>query len=112
MTDMPLLTEKEMLDFTVEQTRYGFRRSVVLAFEFGVAATADETSLLTIIEHALDDEWLVELSLNSGTTYREVVLSSYEVEDMADKKIGRVYRTTWTVKDMQTQPVAVLGGSW
>jgi len=110
--DAPVASEKEMLDLTVEQTRYGFRRTVGLTAEFPVGSSSNETDFMTIIRRAVDDEYTVELSLDNGTTYREVVLSEYSAEDMEGKKIGRIYRTTWTVKALQEQPVAVLGGSW
>lgn len=110
--DAPMVSEHDMLDFTVEQTRYGSRRQVFLDFEF-TDSTSQESSLIAILQAALDDGYTVEISLNSGTTYREAVLSGYEVGDIEDKKnCGRMYSTVWTVKDLQTGPVAVLGGAW
>lgn len=112
MRDSPIFSEQEMLDFTVEQTRYGSRRQVFLDFEF-TDSTAQESSLIAILTAALDDAWTIEVSLNGGTTYREAVLSSYEVGDIEDKKnCGRMYATVWTVKTLQAAPVAVLGGAW
>lgn len=107
-----ILSEQEMLDFKVEQTRYGSRRQVILDFEFPLTSTSNETDLATILQRALDDEWTVEMSLDSGTTYRTVVLSSYDAGDLEDKKVGRVVSTVWTVKALQTGPIAVMGGSW
>lgn len=111
--DAAVISEQEMLDFTVEQTRYGSRRSVVLEFSLPTASTSNETDLATILQRALDDEWTVEMSLDGGTTYRTVVLSSYDAGDMEDQKlVGRMVSTVWTVKTLQTGPVAVMGGAW
>jgi hypothetical protein len=112
MRDAAVISEKEMLDFSVDQVRYGTRRQVFLEFDFPVGSTSNETDLIEIIRRSLSDEWMVEVSLDGGTTYRESLLSGYEVEDMEGKKIGRVYRTAWTVKALMEQPAAVLGGSW
>lgn len=112
VSDSPVFTEHEMVDYSVETTRYGSRRSVQMDFEIPTGNVANETDLMTIMQRALDDEWTVELTLDGGTTYREVVLSSYSGEDLQDKKIGRAFRTVWTVKALQTSPVGVLGGSW
>ena len=112
MRDSAVISEKEMLDLSVDQVRYGTRRSVFLEFDFPVGSTSNETDLITIVTRALDDGWMIEVSLDGGTTYRESLLSGYEVEDMEGKKIGRVYRTAWTVKALQLQPAAVLSGTW
>lgn len=112
-SDAPLFTSHEMLDMSTQLTRYGTRRTVGLDFEFPTSETTNESTLMaTILRYALDDEWLVELSLDSGTTYREVVLASFSVEDLGAKKIGRAVKTAWTVAAMQTSPVSVMGGSW
>jgi hypothetical protein len=112
MRDGILVRDDEMLDLSVQQTRYGARRQVFLEAEFPVASTSNEADLIEIIHRSLDENWLTELSLDGGTTYRAVILSAYETEDMAAKKIGRAYRTVWTVQAVQEQPAAVMGGAW
>ena len=110
--DEPLFEEMEMLDRSVDQTRYGWRRSAVLAFEF-VTPSSDETALVeSIITYALDDAWSVELSMDNGTTYREVLLSSFSRQPLADKNIGVRIETLWTVKDMMTALTKIGSGSW
>jgi hypothetical protein len=112
MRDAILVRDDEMLDLSVQQTRYGARRQVFIEAEFPIASTSNENDLIEIVRRSLDENWLTEISLDSGTTYRYVVLSSYETEDLGAKKIGRAYRMTWTVQALQEQPAAVMGGAW
>src|SRR5262245_15159076 len=67
-----LFTESEMLDRSVKTTRYGYRVGVQLNFEFPNSASANETELAeTILSRAQDDNWMVELSLDGGSNYKE-----------------------------------------
>ena len=112
VSDEPLFEEMEMLDRSVEQTRYGYRRTALLGFDFPTASS-DETALAeNILSQAMDDEWMVELSMDNGTTYREVVLSSFSRAPLADKNIGVRVETLWTVKDMGLTLTKIGSGSW
>jgi hypothetical protein len=110
--DEPLFEQMEMLDRSTEQTRYGFRRTAILNFDFPTTSSNETELAQSIITYALDDGWLVELSMDNGTTYREVVLSGYSRQPLADKNIGVRVETVWTVKDMLTALPAIGSGTW
>jgi hypothetical protein len=110
--DDALFTETEMLDRSTEQTRYGWRRTAVLNFDFPTPSSNETEIAESILSKAMDDEWLIELSMDNGTTYREVVLSSFSRTQMADKNIGVNLSTVWTVKDMMTSLTKIGSGSW
>jgi hypothetical protein len=113
--DEPLFEQMEMLDRSTQNTRYGWRRSAVINFEFPTPVTDETTLAESIISKALDDEWSVELSMDNGTTYREVVLSGYTRQPLADKNIGVRVETVWTVADILTALPAIstgTTGSW
>jgi hypothetical protein len=108
-----LFTEMEMLDRSVQQTRYGWRVTVAMSFEFPNAESATEAIwAANIISKALDDDWVFELSLDSGTTYRTAVLSQYGESRMGGKNIGLTIDTNWTCTAIVTDKPAVLGGGW
>jgi hypothetical protein len=109
----PLFTEMEMLDRSVQQTRYGYRVTVSLSFEFPNSESANEAIMAqNIITKAMDDDWVFELSLDSGTTYRTVVLSQYRESRMGDKNIGLAIDTLWTCAAIVLLKPAVLTGGW
>jgi len=112
VTDDALFEEMEMLDRSVQQTRYGFRRSAVLTFEFPTESS-DETELAEdILTFAMNDEWVVELSMDNGTTYREVVLSSFSRQPLVDKNIGVRVETVWTCVDILEDLKKIGTGTW
>ncbi len=108
----PLFTEMEMLDRSTQQTRYGWRVSVVVNLSFPNAESANEAIWAqNIVTYAMDDNWLIEMTLD-GATWRQVVLSQYTEQRMGGKNIGIDIATTWTCVDIvQTKPAA-LGGLW
>ena len=108
----PIILQKEMLDRSVRQTRYGYRLRVGLDFEFPTPST-DETALARdVLTTALDDDQSIELSLDNGATYRVVLLEAMEQVALAEKNIGVKISTSWVCRDLlQTKP-AVGSGSW
>ena len=107
-----LITEMEMLDRSTQQTRYGWRVTVALGLTFPNSEMANEaTWAQNIITYAVNDDWVVEMTLD-GVTWRQVVLSQYSERRAGDKNIGLEVSTVWTCVDIVTTKPAVLGGGW
>lgn len=108
----PVIAQKEMVDRSIRQTRYGYRCRVLLDFEFPTPST-DETALAqNVLTVATDDDQSVELSLDGGTTYREVLLEQMEQVALAEKNIGVRIATVWVCKELLTTKPAVGSGGW
>lgn len=107
----PIANQHEIIDRSMEQTRYGYRCRVALDFEFETPST-DETSLASILTSAEDDNQMIELSLDGGTTYREVLLEEFNQEALDGKNIGIAVQSVWVCKDILTTKPAVGSGSW
>jgi hypothetical protein len=107
-----LVTETEMLDRSTQQTRYGWRVTVALSLMFPNAESANEAIWAqNIVTYAVNDEWLVEMTLD-GVTWRQVVLSQYAEKRAGDKNIGIEVSMLWTCVDIVTTKPALLGGLW
>ena len=107
-----MFTEQELIDRSVALTRYGYRCMVDMEFQFPTPST-DETNLAdNLITRAMDEDWMIELSLDGGTTYREVVLTGFSQEPMGGKNVGIVQSMTWACADLLTEKPAVVSGSW
>lgn len=110
----PLHDVKEMLTRAIRKVRYGFRVHVRQEFEF-ITPTADETTLAQqVITPACDPEndYLVELSLDGGTTYRAVELEEVDQGPIEGKNVGVKVTLDWTCVDPIANKPAVGSGSW
>jgi len=108
----PVIAQKEMLDRSVRQTRYGYRCRVLLDFEFPTPSTDETAFARDLLTVAADDDQSIELSLDGGTTYRTVLLEQMEQAALADKNIGVRVSTAWVCRDLLTTKPAVGSGSW
>ena len=107
-----VFTEQELIDRSIAVTPYGYRCMVDMEFQFPTPST-DETSLAdNLITRAMDDDWTIELSLDGGTTYREVVLTGFSQEPMGGKNIGVVQSMTWVCSGLLDEKPSVESGSW
>lgn len=100
------------LDYTLDQeTRLdvnrgrsvlfrGFRPTVRMDFE--VFTTADQTNFATIVNRLCSPDWTVELSLDGGAIYREVVLDRLDgPTPIAGKSVvGAAYTLTVAAVDL------------
>lgn len=108
----PVLEEKEFIDRSVGITPRGWRCSVSLEFQFPTPSSEETTLATTVLDLAMEDLAKIELSLDGGTTYREVVLTDFRQEALSGKNIGLLQQTTWICKDLLTTKPAIVSGSW
>jgi hypothetical protein len=105
---------KEMLTFAVRKVKRGFRVHVHQEFEF-FTPTADETTLAEqVITPACDpdNEYLIELSLDGGTTYRAVDLEDHQRVPIEGKNIGVRHSIDWVCQEPIASLPAVGSGAW
>lgn len=108
----PVIAQKEMLDRSVRQTRYGYRVRVAVDFEFPTPSTNETTLAQNLLDVAVSDDQSIELTLDGGTTYRTVLLEAMEQVALAEKNIGVSIKTVWVCRDLLTTKPAVGSGSW
>lgn len=105
-------TDHEMIDRGIEQTPYGFRVRVALEFEFPTPSTNETDLAQDVIDHALNEDSGIEISLDNGTTYRAVVLEEYGQAAIAEKNIGVRTTTLWVCKELIANKPPVGSGAW
>lgn len=108
----PVISQKEMVDRSIRQTRYGYRCRVGVDFEFPTPSTDETAFARDLLTVAVDDDQDIELSLDGGTTYRSVLLEEMQQIALADKNIGVRVSTVWVCRDLLTTKPAVASGSW
>ncbi len=65
-------TMVEDVNYKIRRVERGLRPEVLLTFD--IATMADHSALATITSRLIRRDWLVELSLDAGTTFRAVEL--------------------------------------
>lgn len=102
----------EMLDRRLTKTRYGYRGRCQILFEF-VTPSANETELTDLLlDQAEDDDHLIELSLDGGTTYREVLLEKHQDGAMGEKNVGVRVDTIWVAAALSPTKPSIAAGRW
>jgi len=107
-----LATQNQFIDKSVGVTPFGYRCRVEMMMTFFTPSANDTTFSEQLLTEAAEPLATIELSLDSGTTYREVTLESFEQKAVADKNIGVIYVSTWACKDLLNHKPAVGSGSW
>lgn len=105
---------KEMLTYAIRKVKRGFRVHVHTEFEF-FTPTADETTLAEqVIKPAFDpdNEYLIELSLDGGTTYRVVEGEDHQRVAIEGKNIGVRHSIDWVCQEPIPEIPAVGTGAW
>ena len=109
----PLIIRKETITRQVRTTRYGWRCVVILAFTFPTPSTDEQNLTSLILDYAIDREATIEISLDGGTTYREVVLAEeYEQTNVEGRNVGVHLVTTWECVEPLERKPAVGSGAW
>ena len=110
-----LASTVELADYSMDQVRHGYHQRARLVFEF-FTPSANETDFSDRVLAAADgedDDWKVELSLDAGVTYREVLLEEHEESpSIEDKLVGVIVATTWVCKDPIDKKPAIGAGAW
>lgn len=108
----PVIIEKQTINYGVRTSIRGVQMSVVLTFEW-VTPSADEADFKgKVLDRAFDGSTL-ELSLDNGVVYREVVLAQqFDQVNMAGKNVGIILSTLWKCKEMIDTVPVVGAGSW
>jgi len=109
----PIIIRKETINRQVRTTRYGWRCAVVLAFTFSTPSTDEQSLTSLVLDYALDREAKIEISLDGGTTYREVVLADqYEQQNIQGRNVGITLATVWECVEPLERKPAVGSGAW
>ncbi len=112
---VPLPLEQETINLDIITTRRAVRLFVDMVFEFDTPS-ANEAELVTMVLNPhFEDDAVVELSLDNGTIYREVVLSDEGPKPEAaieGKNIGTLYSMTWVCVEVLPRFIVLGGGGW
>lgn len=108
-----LHTLHELITRAMGRTPYGYRPRVHFEFDFPTPSS-NETELATnLLTPAMDDTYLIELSMDGGTTYRTVLMEDYREGPMAEKNIGRTVSMDWVSAGTPLPNKPAIGsGSW
>ncbi|HEV8455337.1 MAG TPA: hypothetical protein VGQ24_10615 [Gemmatimonadales bacterium] len=102
----------EMLDRRLTKTRYGYRGRCHILLEL-ITPSASETELNdSVLNPSEDDDYLIELSLDGGTTYREVLLEKHQDANLGDKNIGIRIDTVWVTAALAPMKPSIAAGRW
>lgn len=85
-----IFIEKEMLDYSIRTTKKGWRVSVRLEFQVG-EGSADDALLAQVWQRLLDEDQVLEVTLDGGAVWREAVLVEWTRQPTAEKNIGTTY---------------------
>lgn len=112
---VPTSLEHETLGLGMRTTRRAVQMYVDMVFEFD-SGSADEAALVNgVLNPHMQDDAKVELSLDGGTTYREVVLSDESPQPeptIEGKNIGTVYAMTWVTTEALDRFIVLGAGGW
>lgn len=98
----PVQDREETINRDARVTPFGFRPMVKQAFD--VKDQSHLRALMKIINRLLDPGWTVELSLDNGATYREVVLSKLNGPTPWRGKTIAGARWEWTLTAVRLIP--------
>lgn len=108
----PEFQVSEMLDRRLTKDRYGYRGRCHIVFEL-ITPSANETELNdSILSPSENDDYLIELSLDGGTTYREVLLEKHQDANLGDKNIGVRIDTVWVTAVLSPTKPSIAAGRW
>jgi hypothetical protein len=108
-----IATEHEMLNREMRVTRHGVRLYVDVIYEFESGSTSEADLVNLLLNPHVQDDALVEISLNGGGHYEEAELTETAPEGtIAGKNIGSVYAMTWACVKPRAAFFIVGAGGW
>lgn len=109
----PVVEKREDVNRRVRPLRLGYRCEATLRFYVG-GDMSDAAKLAKVANALLSDAYTVELSLDGGTTYREVWLRDWKGPKPADGKTfaGAEYDLRVECVDLIDEIPAIGSGSW
>jgi hypothetical protein len=111
----PTSIMQETINLERTTTRRAVQVSVEMVFEFASGDASELELLDKILNPALDESFAIELSLDAGVTYREVVLgpdAPSVLGNIAGKNVGSTYAMTWDCVAPIDHYFAAGAGGW
>jgi len=100
----PIFVQKEMLDRSTRNTRYGWRAHVRIVIVVTPGSSEDVELAGGIQPKLIDEDWECEVSLDAGITYRAVDLTEWERPAIEDKNVGAILSMLFTVRELLKSP--------
>lgn len=101
-TFVPVLDEDELLDYSMDSTRRGWRYSVRIEFEVG-SITQDDLNLSQLWDQICDPDVELELSMNGGGRFDPCYLKAWSREPINGKNVGAHYSMVFQVKALRNR---------
>lgn len=107
-----LVLEKETVNRDIRSSRFGYRCTVTMEFVFPTPSANETTLSQQVVSAFANDDNVVELSLDNGTTYRVVHLVDFQQQVIDEKNIGLIERLVFSCAAHLDNKPAIGSGAW
>jgi len=111
----PTAIGQETINLEQRTTRRAVQVVVDMVFEFASGSASEAELINLVLNPSLDETFVVELSLDAGATYREVIMAPEApkiVGNIAGKNVGSTYAMSWACVVPLDHYFAAGAGGW